>query len=96
MLDVKWTEEAELDLEDILAYYLNHAGMRVTEAIYSRIKAQVGSLNVFPERCRPGRVPGTKEYVIARLPYIAVLDVGTDSITILNIMHTSRKYPPDH
>ena len=96
MVSVKWTEEAELDLENILTYYLDNAGMRVTEAVYNRIKTQIGSLNAFPERCRPGRVPGTKEYVTNRLPYIAVVAVGVDSITILNIMHTARKYPPNH
>lgn len=94
MFNVRWTDEAESDLENILTYYLEHAGSRVAEAVYTRIKAHVGSLKMFPERCRPGRVPGTKEYVISRLPYIAVVDIGAETVFILNIIHTARKYPP--
>lgn len=96
MFNVRWTDEAERDLENILAYYLENADLRVAEAIYTRIKAHVGSLKMFPERCRPGRVPGTKEYVISRLPYIAVVDISADTVFILNVMHTARKYPPDN
>ncbi len=96
MFNVRWTDEAELDLENILSYYLEHTGSHVAEAIYLRIKTQVGSLKMFPERCRSGRVPGTHEYVISRLPYIAVVDISTDTVSILNIIHTARKYPPDN
>lgn len=96
MFEVRWTDEAELDFENILTYYFEHVGSHVAEAVYTRIKEQVGSLKMFPERCRPGRVPGTKEYVISRLPYIAVVDISTDTVSILNVIHTARKYPPDN
>ena len=95
MLKVLWTEEAEQDLENILSYYLEQAGMRVAESIYTRVKKQVGMLDVFPERTRPGRAAGTREYIISRLPYIAVVDVGIDTVLVLNVIHTAKKYPPD-
>ncbi len=93
MFTVQWTLEAERDLDEILAYYLEHAGMGVAQDIYARIKAQVGSLTMFPHRCRPGRVADTKEYVITRLPYIAVVDIGEDTVYVLSVVHTARKYP---
>lgn len=96
MFNVRWTDEAEADLENILTYYLEQAGLRVAEAVYTRIKAQVGALGMFPERCCLGRVPGTKEYVISRLPYVAVVEISADTVFILNIIHTARKYPPDN
>lgn len=95
MFKVEWTDEAEQDLENILTYYLEEAGLRVADAIYGRIKEQVGSLKLFPHRCRPGRVPGTKEYVLHRLPYIAVVYIGDDTVSVLNLIHTARKYPPE-
>jgi len=94
MFELRWTNEAERDLESILAYYLDQGGSRVAEAVCARIMAHVGSLALFPERCRPGRVPGTKEYVIHRLPYIAVVEIGEESVSILNLIHTARRYPP--
>ncbi len=95
MFRVDWTKEAEQDLEAALTYYLEVAGLRVANAVYVRIREQVGSLKLFPHRCRPGRVAGTKEYVLHRLPYIAVVHVGDDVVSVLNFVHTARKYPPD-
>lgn len=95
MFQVNWTEEAEQDLDNILLYYLDQAGLRVAEALYNRIRDQVGQLETFPESTRVGRVQGTRECVISRLPYIAVIDVGHDTVTVLSVVHTARKYPPE-
>jgi toxin ParE1/3/4 len=95
MFSVEWTGEANQDLEDILTYYLQEAGLRVADAVFVRIKEQIGSLKLFPHRCRPGRVPGTKEYVLHRLPYIAVVHIGEDTVSVLNVIHTARKYPSE-
>ncbi|OYY94704.1 MAG: hypothetical protein B7Y41_03780 [Hydrogenophilales bacterium 28-61-23] len=95
MFKINWTEEAEQDLENILLYYLEQAGLRVAEAVYNRIRDQFGQLDSFPESTRVGRVQGTRECVISRLPYIAVIDVGHDTVTVLSVVHTARKYPPE-
>lgn len=95
MADVFWTEGAEQDLEDILAYYLTEAGIEVAQSIFLRIRTAVQSLREFPERTRTGRVAGTRELVIARLPYIAVIQVERERVLVLNLIHTARKFPPD-
>jgi toxin ParE1/3/4 len=91
---VRWTQQGESDLENILSWYAQEAGLRVAQAIYTRVREQVGSLAQFPQRCRPGRVAGTREYVITRLPFIAVVHVDADTVYVLNLVHTARKYPP--
>lgn len=93
MFKIQWTAEAERDLEDILLYYVDQAGLHVAEAVYTRIREHVGRIGMFPESARPGRVPGTRECVISRLPYIAVIDVGAEAVTVLSVVHTARKYP---
>ena len=93
MAVVLWTQRAEQDLEEILAYYIEEAGMRVGQSIYTRIRANVETLKQFPERARPGRVVGTRECVIARLPFVAVIQVEGDRAIVLNVLHTARKYP---
>lgn len=95
MFKVAWTDEAEQDLENILTYYLEETGLRLADAIFVRIKEHVGSLKLFPHRCRPGRVANTREYVLHRLPYIAMVHVGEDTVSVLNVIHTARKYPPE-
>ena len=93
MTVVIWTQRAEQDLENILAHYLDEAGLQVAQSIYVRIRAQVQSLQQFSQRTRIGRVAGTREQVISRLPYIAVLQVEGDKVFVLNVVHTARKYP---
>ncbi|MCC4117940.1 type II toxin-antitoxin system RelE/ParE family toxin [Aromatoleum toluclasticum] len=61
MFKVEWTDEAERDLEDILFYYLEQVGHGGAESVYARIREQVGSLETYPERSRPGRVPGPRD-----------------------------------
>ncbi|MDR2726446.1 MAG: type II toxin-antitoxin system RelE/ParE family toxin, partial [Deltaproteobacteria bacterium] len=47
----------------------------------------------FPESGRPGRVPGTRELVIAGLPYLLPYRVRNDVVEILRFFHTSQKPP---
>ncbi|MDP2196877.1 MAG: type II toxin-antitoxin system RelE/ParE family toxin [Rhodocyclaceae bacterium] len=42
---------------------------------------------------RPGRVPGTRELVVTRFPYILPYRVREQAVEILRIFHTSRKWP---
>jgi plasmid stabilization system protein ParE len=94
MFKVDWTDEAEEDLETALIYYFEQAGFELADRIYHLIRAQVGTLKQMPHRCRPGKVDGTKEYVLHKLPYVAVVHIGEDTVTVLNLIHTKRKYPP--
>lgn len=91
---IVWTSEAFSDLENILAYYYQQAGAATAEAVERRMVEQLGKLADFPERVRASdRIPGAREAVINRLPYIAFIRVLEDEIQILNIVHTARKFP---
>jgi len=52
--------------------YIEADSPRAAAAVDDRIEAQVDRLIVTPEIGRGGRVPGTRELVINRTPYIAV------------------------
>lgn len=93
MFHVQWTNEAEIDLENILTYYFEEAGERVARAVHDRMREQIETLRLFPERCRIGRVAGTKEYVLSRLPYVAVVHMDGQTVYVLNLIHTARKIP---
>ena len=93
-MGVFWTDEALHDLEDILAYYYLEAGPATAEAVERRIVSQIESLESFPERIRNSeRIPGARELVVGRLPYIVFVKLMSDGIVVLNIVHTARKYP---
>ena len=93
MTVITWTQRAEQDLENILAHYLNEAGLQVAQSIFVRLHAQVQSLQQFSQRTRIGRVAGTRELIISRLPYIVVIQVKADKVFVLNVVHTARQYP---
>ncbi|RWQ30348.1 type II toxin-antitoxin system RelE/ParE family toxin [Mesorhizobium sp.] len=48
---------------------------------------------------RPGRVTGTYEKPISRLPYDIAYELrpiaGRESVVILHVIHTSRDWPPE-
>ena len=89
-----WTNEALSDFENILAHYYQQAGAATAEAVERRIVTQLEKLLAFPEQVRASdRIPGAREAVINRLPYIAFIRVLEDEIQILNLVHTARKFP---
>lgn len=91
---IVWTDEAIDDLEEILAYHYAESGQHTAEAIERRIVEQIEGLPPFPERIRTSdRIPGARELVIYRLPYIAYVKLLPDAIVVLNIVHTARKFP---
>ncbi len=91
---ILWTDEALDDLAEIVAYYYAEASPRTAESVERRIIEQVESLPPFPERIRKSeRIPGTRELVVNRLPYIVFVKLTSDAVVVLNVVHTARKFP---
>jgi len=91
---IVWTDDALDDIEAILIHYFLEAGPRTAQAVERRIVGQIESLLLFPERIRKsGRVQGARELVINKLPFIAFVRVLPDTIIVLNVVHTARKFP---
>lgn len=91
---IVWTSEALDDFENILAYYYEKCWPETAESIERRIISQIEGCREFPERIRRSeRIPGARELVIDRLPYIAFVRISEDVIQILNIVHTARRFP---
>lgn len=91
---ILWTDEALGDLEDILAYYYLEASPRTAAAVERRIIGEIKSLPPYPERLRESdRVPGARELVVNKLPYVVFVQVKEDAIVVLNVVHTKRKIP---
>ena len=58
-----------------------------------RIQTAVGQLAEFPFMGRVGRVEATRELVISNTSYLIIYRVKEESVEILRILHSSRKYP---
>ena len=91
---ILWTDEALDDLEEILAYYYLEASPKVAEAVERRIVGEIESLPPFPERVRESdRVPGARELVVNKLPYVVFIQLSDDAVVVLNVVHTRKKFP---
>jgi toxin ParE1/3/4 len=91
-MQLRWTEEAANDLERIADYLLIHAPGRAQELIESLYNAP-STLLTFPNRGRPGKKEGTRELVLAPLPYIVVYAVRGDVVFVARILHGAQQWP---
>ena len=91
---ILWSDEALGDLEEILAYYYLEASPRGAEAVEKRIVGEIEALPPDPERIRESdRIPGTRELVVQKLPYVVFIQLRDDAIVVLNVVHTKRQFP---
>jgi toxin ParE1/3/4 len=89
---LRWTSRALRRLEAIGDYIAKDspaAADRVTE----RLSTATQILNSHPAIGRAGRISGTRELVVADLPYIIPYRVTETSVEILSIIHTSQRWP---
>lgn len=91
---ILWTDEALADLEGIVVYYTLEASPRTAATVEKRIIGEIESLPPFAERIRESdRIPGTRELVISKLPFVVFVEIRAKEIIVLNIVHTRRKFP---
>jgi toxin ParE1/3/4 len=91
-MQLRWTEAAAHDLERIADYLLEHAPDRAQDLI-QRVYDAPTSLLTFPNRGRPGKREGTRELVLAPLPYVVVYTVRGDVIFVVRILHGAQQWP---
>ncbi|MGH9430979.1 MAG: type II toxin-antitoxin system RelE/ParE family toxin [Terriglobia bacterium] len=91
-MELRWTEEAATVLEQITDYLFQNAPERAVQLVRGIYDA-ASSLQMFPYRGRPGTKDGTRELVLAPLPYIVVYQTTSDVIHIVRILHGAQKWP---
>lgn len=90
-MQINWSEQALSEAENIVNYIAEDNVVAVLE-MDDLIRNLVLILKQIPHAGRYGRVANTRELVIHH-NYIVVYEIGLDSITLLNVKHTSQKYP---
>ena len=79
------------DLETIVEYIAGDNASAAL-AVWDAIEGHVEQLIKFPYSGREGRVPRTRELVVARTPYIVVYAVS-EAIILLRVLHGARQWP---
>jgi toxin ParE1/3/4 len=100
---IRWTDPAEADFFDICEYifdiceYIARDNPAAAERVGRRLPSAVDALAAQPRLGRPGRVGGTRELVIPRLPYVAIYRVvaaahtAAGEVDVLRVPHGARR-----
>ncbi|MDF1631399.1 type II toxin-antitoxin system RelE/ParE family toxin [Mycoplana sp. MJR14] len=88
---IRWTLRALRRLDEIGAY-IEKDNPDAAARVVARIVTAVDMLAEVPASGRPGRIKGTREIVLADIPYIIPYRVSRD-IEILTVMHAHQRWP---
>jgi toxin ParE1/3/4 len=89
---VRWLRTALRNLDEE-ASYIAADDPAAARLVVARVLEAVAQLADQPGLGRPGRVPSTRELVVARTRYIVPYRVKRDAVEILRVFHTSRRLP---
>jgi toxin ParE1/3/4 len=91
-MEIRWSPEAAADFAAVVEYIHKEnpsAGDRVAHLVYD----SAGSLESFPNRGRRGRIEGTRELVLAPLPFILIYRVKPEAVEIVRVLHGFQRWP---
>lgn len=90
---VKWLRGALHGL-DREAEYLARENPEVAARFILHLRDSALMLCEQPNLGRPGRIPGTRELVVSNFPYILPYRIRDNTVEIMRVFHTARKWPP--
>lgn len=89
---VSWLRKALRNLDEEAAYIATDDSA-AARLVVQRVLEAVATLESLPGLGRPGRVPGTRELIVAKTRYIVPYRVRGETVQILRVFHTSRRPP---
>jgi len=92
-MKIVWSPEAIQDLILLRAYIAEESPAGAQRIVLRILHDVEHLLPDNPQTGRPGRVPGTRELVIPRTPYIVPYRVQGATIQILRVFHGARRWP---
>jgi addiction module RelE/StbE family toxin len=89
-MQVEWLRAALRNL-DYEAAYIAEENPKATHEFVQAILAGLEYLAEFPAKGKEGRVPGTREWVVPRWPYIVPYRIREGRLQVMRIFHTRRQ-----
>jgi len=83
--------QARADVRDI-SLCIAADNPAAARSLLKRIRSRITDLKDASHRGRPGRVPGTRELIIAGTPYIIPYQISSDQLRILRVYHGARQW----
>ncbi len=90
-MKLRWTRPALADLIEAQAF-IAQDDPQAAQQVAQRVWEAASNLRDNPDIGRPGHVTGTREWVVARTPYLIVYRTKGDTVEILRVWHTRRDW----
>jgi len=92
-MNILWSPEAIDDLTSLRAYIAEDNPAAAQEVALHILQNIEQLLPNNPQMGRPGRVPGTRELVIPKTPFVIPYRLQRNVIQILRVYHGARRWP---
>ena len=90
---VVWTRKASRHLRSAYEYWARESSSSAADITLDRIFSGIELPELYPEAGQRGRIPGTREFVIAATPFLVAYRTRRGHIEILSLLHGTRKWP---
>ena len=92
-MNILWSPEAIEDLNSIRSYIADDNPAAARAVVLQIVQNIQRLLPDHPQMGRPGRVPGTRELVIPKTPFIVPYRLQSNVIQVLRVYHGARRWP---
>jgi toxin ParE1/3/4 len=92
-MNIVWSSEAIRDLISLRTHIAEESPAGARRVVIRILQTVETPLPHNPQAGRPGRVPGTRELVIPRTPYIVPYRLQNQTIQILRVYHGAQRWP---
>jgi len=92
-MNIIWSPEAIQDLIALRAYIAADDPAAARRVVLRIVHDVEQLLPDNPQMGRPGRVPGTRELVIPKTPYLVPYRLQRGTVQILRVYHGARRWP---
>ncbi len=89
---LRWTKRALRRLDQVGAY-IAEDNLSAAAGVIARILSACEALTDQPAMGRVGRIAGTRELVLADIPYIVPYRATSTHIDILTVIHAAQRWP---
>lgn len=90
-MEVFWLQEAISDVEEIVEYIAERNSAAAPKVAAALHDASV-RLGTHPHLGRQGRVAGTRELVVSRLPYVLAYRIKRERVEVVRVIHGRRDW----
>ncbi len=90
-MNILWSPEAVEDLTSLRSYIAEDDPAAARKVVLHIMHSIQQLLPDNPQMGRPGRVPGTRELVISKTPFIMPYRLQRNLIQILRVYHGARR-----